>query len=143
VVRQVDVVGAVILRDGLVLCAERGPHGALAGLWEFPGGKVEPGELPHDALVREITEELGCLVEVGDTITTTSHTYPFGVVHLTTFWCRLIEGTPDPSEHASIRWLPAADLGALAWAPADIPAVALIRDQLGLTDVEHPPPGAW
>ena len=56
--------------------------------------------------------------------------YDFGVVTLTTFWCRLVEGTPDPSEHAAIKWLVPAELDTLAWAPADIPAVALIRAQL-------------
>jgi 8-oxo-dGTP diphosphatase len=130
VVRQIDVVGAVIVEAGRVLCAQRGPKGALAGLWEFPGGKVEPGEIPQHALVREIAEELRCVVEVGDSIVTTPHAYDFGVVVLTTFWCRLLEGTPDPTEHASIRWLEPTELGTVAWAPADVPAVARIRAQL-------------
>jgi 8-oxo-dGTP diphosphatase len=125
------VVGAVIVHDGLVLSAQRGPHGALAGLWEFPGGKVESEETAPDALEREITEELGCVVEVGDEVTTTSHVYDFGVVTLTTFWCRLVEGTPEPTEHARIRWLAPTELDTLAWAPADLPAVALVRAALG------------
>ena len=128
--RQIDVVGAVIVNDGLVLCAQRGTRGVLAGLWEFPGGKIEPGEAARNALEREIAEELGCVVEVGNEVTTTSHRYDFGVVTLTTFWCRLVEGTPDPSEHAAIKWLVPAELDTLAWAPADIPAVVLIRAQL-------------
>ncbi len=127
--RQIAVVGAVIIEAGLVLCAQRGPHGALAGLWEFPGGKVEPEEAARDALSREIAEELGCVVEVGSEIATTAHEYDFGVVNLTTFWCRLLEGTPMPSEHADVTWLAPAALDTLAWAPADIPAVALIRAQ--------------
>ena len=127
--RKIDVVGAVIVNDGLVLCAQRGPAGALPGLWEFPGGKVEPGEAARDALAREIAEELGCVIEVGDEVTTTSHEYDFGVVTLTTFWCRLVEGTPDLTEHAGITWLAPAELDTLAWAPADIPAVALVRGQ--------------
>ena len=125
----IDVVGAVIVHDGLVLCARRAPLGALAGLWEFPGGKIEPGETAQQALQREITEELRCTVEVGDEITTTAHRYDFGVVILTTFYCRLIGGTPDPAEHASIQWLAPSQLGSLAWAPADVPAVALIEAQ--------------
>lgn len=128
--RQIDVVGAVIVDDGLVLCAQRGPHGALAGLWEFPGGKIEPGEVARGALEREIAEELGCVVEVGNEVTTTTHVYVFGVVTLTTFWCRLVEGTPDVAEHAAIKWLAPAEMDTLAWAPADIPAVELIRAQL-------------
>jgi 8-oxo-dGTP diphosphatase len=128
--RHVAVVGAVIVDDGLVLCAQRGPHGALAWLWEFPGGKIELGEVARGALKREIAEELGCVVEVGDEVTTTTHVYEFGVVTLTTFWCRLVEGTPDLTEHAGIRWLAPTDLDTLAWAPADIPAVELVRIQL-------------
>jgi 8-oxo-dGTP diphosphatase len=130
VAQLIEVVGAVIVHDGLVLCAQRGPHGALAGLWEFPGGKVEPDETAQGALEREIAEELGCVVEVGDEVTTTSHEYDFGVVTLTTFWCRLVEGTPDPTEHARIRWLAPAELDSLSWAPADLPAVVLVQAQL-------------
>jgi 8-oxo-dGTP diphosphatase len=130
VARQIEVVGAVIVDDGLVLCAQRGPHGALAGLWEFPGGKIEPNETARDALEREIDEELRCVVEVGNEVTTTSHEYAFGVVTLTTFFCRLVDGVPQLTEHAAIKWLPAADLSTLEWAPADIPAVERIRAEL-------------
>jgi 8-oxo-dGTP diphosphatase len=134
VARRINVVGAVIVQDGLVLCAQRGPTGALAGLWEFPGGKVEPGETARDALAREIAEELGCVVEVDDKVTTTTHEYDFGVVSLTTYWCRLVEGSPDVTEHAGITWLAPAELDTLEWAPADIPAVAVVRAQLGTLD---------
>ena len=117
----------MIVKDQLVLCAQRGPQGSLAGLWEFPGGKIEPGETPRAALEREITEELECTVEVGAEITLTSHEYDFGIVNLTTFYCRLIAGTPSLTEHASITWLSPQDLTTLDWAPADIPAVELIQ----------------
>jgi 8-oxo-dGTP diphosphatase len=127
VTKQIHVVGAVIIRDGLVLCAQRGEGGSLAGLWEFPGGKIEPGESPAAALEREIAEELGCTIEVGDLITTTSHEYEFGTVNLTTFYCRLTSGTPTTSEHAAIRWLPPTDLTTIEWAPADVPAVHVIQ----------------
>lgn len=125
--RQIHVVGAVIIQDGLVLCAQRGGGGSLPGLWEFPGGKIEPGESPAVALEREIAEELDCIIEVGDLITTTAHKYEFGSVTLTTFYSRLISGTPTTSEHAAIRWLRPADLTSLEWAPADVPAVHLIQ----------------
>ena len=121
------VVGAVIIRDGLVLCAQRGPHGSLPGLWEFPGGKVEAGESPVAALEREIAEELGCTVEIGGEVTTTTHEYAFGTVVLTTFYCRITSGSPHASEHAAIAWLPPEELAAIEWTPADIPAVDLIR----------------
>ncbi len=87
---EIDVVGAVIVRDGLVLCAERGPDGSLAGRWEFPGGKVEHGESGRLALAREIDEELQCVVEVGDEIATTRYDDGRVVVVLTTFWCRIV-----------------------------------------------------
>ncbi|MDO7867632.1 (deoxy)nucleoside triphosphate pyrophosphohydrolase [Nocardioides jiangxiensis] len=133
--RHVAVVGAVIVRDGLVLCARRGP-GSQAGLWEFPGGKVEAGESPTEALAREVREELGCAVTVGDEVTTTTHAYEAVTVTLTTYWCSLA-ATPDathatvlepiPHEHAELAWLAPAELDRLAWAPADIPAVELVR----------------
>lgn len=125
--RQIHVVGAVIENNGLVLCAQRGLEGALPGLWEFPGGKIEQGETAREALQREIAEELDCVVEVGDEVTTTSHEYEFGVVTLTTFRCRLVDGEPRSTEHACIKWLRSAELDALDWAPADIPAMCLIR----------------
>lgn len=125
--RQIRVVGAVVLNDGLVLCAQRGPQGHLAGLWEFPGGKIEPGETPSAALEREIREELDCSVEVGSEITTTVHEYDFGVVTLTTFYCRLVAGTPTLTEHVALKWLRPDELDTITWAPADLPAVAEIR----------------
>ncbi len=124
--KQIDVVGAVMLRNGSVLCAQRGPRGALAGLWEFPGVKIEPGESPRAALEREVGEELECVIAVGDELITTTHAYEFGDVTLTTFWCEILSGTPKLTEHSSLRWLAPSQLGALNWAPADIPAVELI-----------------
>ena len=131
VLRQIDVVGAVVVRDGLVLCAQRGPDASLAGKWEFPGGKVEPGEVPAAALAREIDEELACVVEVGEQIATTRHDDGRVVVVLTTFWCRLVSGTPVLTEHAAVRWVAPGELGALDWAPADVPAVRRVVDALG------------
>ena len=125
--RQIRVVGAVLLHDSLVLCAQRGPQGSLPGLWEFPGGKIEQGESSEEALVREIREELSCSVEVGHEITTTTYEYDFGVVTLTTFYCRLVTGTPTLTEHVALKWLPPAELDTITWAPADIPAVVLIQ----------------
>ncbi|MFD1338728.1 (deoxy)nucleoside triphosphate pyrophosphohydrolase [Microbacterium lemovicicum] len=121
--KQINVVGAVIVQDGQVLCAQRGPAGSLAGLWEFPGGKIEPGETAPAALEREIAEELECHISVGDEVTTTRHEYEFGIVTLTTFYCELVDGTPNLTEHAEVRWLRPDLLGTLDWAPADVPAV--------------------
>jgi 8-oxo-dGTP diphosphatase len=125
--KQINVVGAVIVKDGEILCAQRGGSGSLAGMWEFPGGKVEAGETPQEALLREIDEELLCEVLVGDHVETTAYDYDFGVVTLTTFYCELVSGTPSLTEHAAVRWLSPADLHLLQWAPADIPAVKRIQ----------------
>lgn len=128
--KSINVVGAVIVADSKVLCAQRGATGQLAGLWEFPGGKVERDETPKQALEREISEELRCCVEVGDEVTTTRHEYDFAIINLTTYWCQLIEGTPRMTEHSEFLWLSADELRTLQWAPADIPAVTLIQDAL-------------
>lgn len=125
--RRINVVGAVLLRDGLILAARRGDHMSLAGMWEFPGGKIEAGETPQEALRRELEEELLCRAEIGEHVETTEHEYDFGVVILTTFFCSLIGGEPQLTEHAEIKWLPASELGELEWAPADIPAVDRLR----------------
>lgn len=124
--KRIDVVGAVIVNDGSILCAQRGADTALAGKWEFPGGKIEADESAREALVREITEELLCEVSVGSELETTAHEYDFGTVVLTTFFCELISGTPQLTEHAEVRWLGPEDLNTLDWAPADLPAVARI-----------------
>lgn len=125
--KEIHVVGAVILKEGKILCAQRGDRGSLAGMWEFPGGKIEAGETVREALVREITEELECQVNVGDEITTTIHEYDFGIVSLTTFYSELIEGEPVLTEHAAVKWLASSELDQLEWAPADIPAVRIIE----------------
>jgi len=124
--KQIHVVGAVIERNGEILCAQRGPASSLPGMWEFPGGKIEPGETPRAALEREIHEELACVIDVGDALTTTTHPYDFGDVTLTTFWCELRSGVPKLTEHAEVRWLRPRELSSLSWAPADLPAVRAI-----------------
>jgi 8-oxo-dGTP diphosphatase len=118
----IEVVGAVLVDDGRILAARRGPQMDLAGMWEFPGGKVEPGETPAQALRRELIEELACTVEVGGLVASTDH----GQVTLTTYFCTLVEGMPQPREHSELRWLSPGALAELEWAPADIPAVQLL-----------------
>lgn len=129
--KQIDVVGAVIIRDGRVLAAQRGGSGPLSGFWEFPGGKVELGETPREALEREIAEELACGVQVGRQVTTTVHPYDFAEITLTTFYCDLVSGEPHLTEHTAVRWLDPAELNDIVWAPADLPAVSLVQAGLG------------
>ncbi|MDT0157630.1 (deoxy)nucleoside triphosphate pyrophosphohydrolase [Microbacterium sp. ARD32] len=127
--KQINVVGAAVVRDGTILSAQRSPSMSLPGMWEFPGGKIEAGETPEQALRREMEEELLCKIEVGKHVETTSHEYDFGVVNLTTFYATLVQGEPSLTEHSEIRWIPAAQLDCVDWAPADVPAVQqIMRD---------------
>ncbi|PLR71042.1 (deoxy)nucleoside triphosphate pyrophosphohydrolase [Bacillus sp. UMB0728] len=121
--KNIHVVGAVIFKDGKILCAQRGTEKSLPLLWEFPGGKIEEGEKPEDALKREIKEEMRCTIEIGEQIEHTVYEYDFGIVHLTTYYCQLVEGEPVLTEHAAIKWLAPNELSTLEWAPADIPAI--------------------
>ncbi len=124
--KNIYVVGAVIFKDNKILCAQRGTEKSLPLLWEFPGGKIEKGEKPEEALKREIQEEMHCSIEVGEKIEHTVYEYDFGIVHLTTYQCKLIEGEPVLTEHAAIKWLSPEELPTLEWAPADIPAIEKI-----------------
>lgn len=127
--KRIPVTGAVLLRDGLILAAQRGPDKALPDYWEFPGGKIEAGETPEESLSRELAEELLCEASVGKHITTTAYEYSFGIVELATYWCELISGEPQLTEHVEIRWLKPSELNTVEWAPADIPTVNLIHER--------------
>jgi 8-oxo-dGTP diphosphatase len=118
----VAVVGAAIIRDGLVFCARRA-SGEIAGLWEFPGGKVDPGETPEQALKREIAEELGVSISVGEKIAVANVETPKAQIELTTYFGTII-GSQEPQlsdDHDDSRWLAPQDLLRLNWAEADIP----------------------
>lgn len=122
--KTIYVVGAILIEDGKVLCAQRGEGKTLALLWEFPGGKVEKGETPQEALTRELQEELLIEVEVkAEKFEETTFQYNFGTVNLTTFICFLKKGIPQLTEHIAVQWLKPSELKLLDWAPADIPAV--------------------
>ena len=123
---RLEVVGAIVVADGRILCTQRGT-GPLAGHWEFPGGKVEPGETPENALAREIHEELGCTIEAGTKVVTTEHEYDFAVIVLSTYYCHLLAGEPRLTEHTASAWLWPTELVTLRWAPADLPAVHQIQ----------------
>ena len=120
------VVCALIEHEGRVLLARRPAHKHLGGKWEFPGGKVEPGETPAAALVRECDEELACVVEVGASLPGVTHAYPERIITLMPFICRLALGSPPPSatEHSELAWVEPARLAAYDLPAADAPIVA-------------------
>ena len=122
------MVGAAILRDGRVLAARRTFPAEAAGRWEFPGGKVEPGETPDGALVREVAEELSCAIEVTAWL---PDEVAIGDRHvLTVALARLVAGEPAPHEHDQVRWLGADELEAVDWLDADRPFLAALRPAL-------------
>ena len=104
--------------------ARRNRDQARAGLWELPGGKVEPGEEDHTALRRELREELACDVSVGPLLGEVVHAYPDVTIHLLAYRCSLTHQTPQALEHAELRWLPHDALGSVDWAPADRELIA-------------------
>lgn len=113
------VVGAAIIRDGRVLAARRTTPAELAGRWELPGGKVEPGESPDGALVREVAEELDCRIQVTGWL---DGAVPIAQTHvLTVAAARLTSGEPTPTEHDLVRWLSADELGDVDWLEPDRP----------------------
>jgi 8-oxo-dGTP diphosphatase len=124
----VAVVGAAVLRDGRVLASRRTEPPRLAGLWEFPGGKVEPGEDDVSALARELREELRVEVEVGDRL---GGDLPIGATAvLRVYVCRLLSGEPALVDHDEHRWLCADELLDVPWIPVDLPLVELLRGRL-------------
>ena len=119
----VEVVAGVILQEGRVLLSRRPAGTHLGGLWEFPGGKMEAGESPEAALARELEEELGIQVTVGEMVARVEHRYPERHVALRFFRCALRAGTPRPLEVAAIRWVPVEEVASLPLPPADAPVV--------------------
>ncbi|MCZ7427388.1 (deoxy)nucleoside triphosphate pyrophosphohydrolase [Micromonospora sp. WMMA1949] len=124
------VVGAAIIEGGRVLACERSAPPEVAGRWEFPGGKVEPGEAETDALARECVEELGVRVAIGARVGRDVR-MAHGRSVLRVYAARLLHGDePKALEHADLRWLSAADLDSVDWLPADVPIVAALRPLL-------------
>ena len=121
--RHIHVTCAIIEREGLVLAAQRSAAMNLPLKWEFPGGKIHPGELPEECLRRELLEELGIRVRVGISLPPCSHQYPAVSVTLYPFVCAIESGEIVLHEHAAIVWLSPKDLHTLDWAEADLPVV--------------------
>ena len=123
---------ALIDPDGRVLIAQRPPGKEMAGLWEFPGGKVETEETPEQALIRELREELG--IEVTEAclapFTFASHEYADFHLLMPLYLCRRWSGTPAAREHAAVKWVRVRELPAWPMPPADLPLIPMLRDLL-------------
>lgn len=127
--RTINVVAAVIMKEGRVFATQRG-YGEFKDGWEFPGGKVEAGESPEEALRREIREELEVEVNVGDLIDTIEYDYPAFHLSMKCYACTIAGGSPHLLEHEAARWLTADQLDSVAWLPADITLIPKIAGLL-------------
>ncbi|MGT2802748.1 (deoxy)nucleoside triphosphate pyrophosphohydrolase [Streptococcus henryi] len=125
--KVINVVAAAIEKDGLIFCAQRPEGKSLAGFWEFPDGKLEEGETPEEALIREIKEEFDSEVEIVSYLNEASYEYDFGIVTMKTYLSKLISGDLELLEHQDSKWLPVDRLMELNWAPVDIPAVECLQ----------------
>lgn len=127
--KTINVVTAVIMKEGKVFATQRG-YGEFKDGWEFPGGKVEAGESPEEALRREIREELEVEVNVGDLIDTIEYDYPAFHLSMKCYACTIAGGSPHLLEHEAARWLSADQLDSVAWLPADITLIPKIAGLL-------------
>ncbi|BCS52495.1 (deoxy)nucleoside triphosphate pyrophosphohydrolase [Geobacter sp. SVR] len=122
--KHIHVACAIIERDGLVLAAQRSATMSMPLKWEFPGGKLDPGENPQECLEREVREELGLEVAIVAPLTATTHSYPDFTVTLYPFICAISAGEMILHEHAAIAWLLPQALHSVDWAEADGPIIA-------------------
>ena len=127
--KTISVVAAVI-RDGERVFATQRGYGEFKDGWEFPGGKIEPGETPEAALVREIREELDTEISVGKLIDRIEYDYPTFHLSMDCFWCEILSGNLVLKEAEDDRWLAADELDSVAWLPADVTLIEKIKVQL-------------
>lgn len=130
--KHIHVTCAIIERDGLVLAAQRSAVMSLPLKWEFPGGKIDPGESPEACLRRELMEELGIHVHVGKSLPSSTYQYPTFNVTLHPFVCAIELGEIVLLEHAAVTWLPPDELQTLDWAEADLPVIASYLAETGI-----------
>lgn len=127
--KTIRVVAAVIREDNRIFATARG-YGDYKGWWEFPGGKIEAGETPQEALKREILEELNTEILVGDLIDTVEYDYPQFHLSMDCFWCSVVEGELELKEASEAKWLTLETLDSVQWLPADKGLVGKIKAQL-------------
>jgi len=127
--KTIQVVAAVIRKQNQIFATARG-YGQYRGWWEFPGGKIEPGETPEEALRREIMEELETEIAVGELIETLEYDYPEFHLSMQCFWCEVVSGNLILKEAAEAKWLDADTIDSVQWLPADISLVEKIRRTL-------------
>ena len=135
--KTIQVVAAIIRQGDRIFAAQRG-YGKSKGGWEFPGGKIEPGETPRQALAREIREELNAEITVGEKLTQVEWDYPDFHLSMGCYWCALKSGSLTLREHESARWLGLGELDAVDWLPADRVVVAAIRTQETICEETSP-----
>lgn len=127
--KTVRVVAAVIRKDDKIFATQRG-YGEFKDGWEFPGGKIEEGETPEQALAREIREELNTEIQVGKLIDTIEYDYPKFHLSMDCFWCEIMQGGLELKEHEAARWLSKEELYSVDWLPADVGVVEKIKKEL-------------
>jgi len=125
--KTIEVSAALIFRGDKLLITQRHAHSHLGGLWEFPGGKREPGETFEQCLVREIREELGVEISVGELFEEIVHDYPEKSVRLKFFICRLLSGEPQPLDCAAVKWVEKSELATHAFPAADAQLLAKLK----------------
>ena len=125
--KHIKVVAAIIQRDGAYFATQRG-YGEFESMWEFPGGKIEPGESSEDALKREIQEELGVDIAIENILCTTEYDYPSFHLTMHCYLCSIASGEIELREHKSARWLRPEELGSVEWLPADKDVISRLNN---------------